>query len=61
MLTFKKNELPDLNFNKAIKNPIAIECIQINEPFKVETLEGVMIGKKGDWLMIWGICLNVFL
>ena len=52
MLTFKKDNIPDLNFKKAMKKPIAIRCIQIDEPFKVETLEGTMIGKKGDWLMI---------
>jgi len=52
MLTFKPHELPNLNFKKAVKKPIAIQCIQINEPFIVETLEGVMKGKKGDWLMI---------
>ena len=52
MLTFKKDNIPDLDFKKAMKKPIAIRCIQIDEPFKVETLEGTMKGKKGDWLMI---------
>lgn len=52
MLTFKKDKVPDINFKKAMKKPIAIKCIQINEPFMVETLEGVMKGKKGDWLMV---------
>lgn len=52
MLTFKKNTIPDLEFNKAIKKPLPIKCIQINEPFVVETLEGKMKGKKGDWLMV---------
>ena len=52
MRTFKKDNIPNLNFKKAMKKPIAIRCIQIDEPFKVETLEGTMIGKKGDWLMI---------
>ena len=52
MRTFKKNSIPDLNYKKAIKKPIAIQCIQINEPFQVETLEGIMHGKKDDWLMI---------
>jgi len=28
------------------------EAVRMNEPFRVETLEGVMEGKAGDWLMI---------
>ena len=36
----------------AVKKPIPIKCIQIKEPFTVETLEGTMKGKKGDWLMV---------
>ena len=52
MIQFKQNEVPDLNFKKAIKKPIPIKCIQINEPFEVQTMEGVMKGKKGDWLMV---------
>ena len=52
MLTFKKNNIPDLAFKKAIKKTIAIKCIQIDEPFMVETIEGTMNGKKGDWLMV---------
>jgi hypothetical protein len=52
MLTFKKNDIPNLKFRRAIKKPIAIRCIQIDEPFKVETLEGTMQGQKGDWLMV---------
>ncbi len=52
MLTFKKHTIPDLEFKKAIKKPIAIQCIQIDEPFQVETMEGTMKGKKGDWLIV---------
>lgn len=52
MLTFKKHTIPDLEFKKAIKKPIAIRCIQIDEPFLVETLEGEMKGKNGDWLIV---------
>ena len=29
-----------------------MRCIQIHEPFQVETMEGIMQGKAGDWLMI---------
>jgi len=52
MRKFKKGTIPDLEYKKAIKKPIPVRCIQINEPFEVETLEGVMKGKPGDWLMI---------
>ena len=52
MLTFKKNKIPELNFKKAVKKPIPIKCVQIDEPFLVETMEGELKGKKGDWLMV---------
>ena len=52
MIQFKQNEVPDLDFIKAVKKPIPIRCLQINEPFEVHTLEGIMKGKKGDWLMV---------
>ena len=52
MLIFKHHNVPDLNFKKAVKKPIAIKCFQINEPFEVQTMEGIMKGKKGDWLMV---------
>ena len=52
MLRFKKTAPPDLAFKKALKKPIPIKCIQINEPFEVYTMEGVMQGKPGDWLMV---------
>lgn len=52
MLKFKQFDTPSFSFKKAIKKPIPINCIQIDEPFEVETLEGNMTGKKGDWLMV---------
>jgi hypothetical protein len=52
MKKFKKGTVPEFVYKKAIKKPIAVRCIQINEPFEVETLEGVMTGQPGDWLMI---------
>ncbi|MEP7254385.1 MAG: hypothetical protein ABI666_01350 [Ferruginibacter sp.] len=52
MKKFKKGIVPDLAFKKAIKKPIPVRCIQINEPFEVQTLEGIMKGQPGDWLMI---------
>jgi len=52
MLTFKNFEVPDLDFSEAIKKPIPVKCIQIHEPFLVETIEGEMQGQSGDWLMV---------
>jgi hypothetical protein len=33
------------------KLPVAVEAKQINEAFRVCTLEGIMKGKAGDYLM----------
>ena len=52
MLIIKKDALPPLPFMQAVKKPIPVKCVQINEPFKVETMEGVLEGKAGDYLMI---------
>ena len=48
----KNGVVPELEFNKAIKKPIAVKCIQMVESFEVETKEGLMKGAPGDWLMI---------
>jgi hypothetical protein len=52
MLVFKKDTIPELPFQQAVKKPIPVKCIQINEPFTVETMEGLMKGKAGDYLII---------
>lgn len=52
MLQFKKTVPPDLAFKKALKKPIPIRCVQLHEPFEVHTLEGIMKGNAGDWLMV---------
>ena len=52
MKKFVSNILPDIEFKEAVKKPIKVRCAQINEPFEVDTLEGKMIGQKGDWLMV---------
>lgn len=33
------------------KKPIPISAVQIDEEFEVETMEGIMRGKPGDYLM----------
>jgi hypothetical protein len=52
MLAFKDGELPDYFFRQAVKKPIPIRCVQIHEAFTVETKEGKMQGKPGDYLLI---------
>ena len=52
MKKFKQHQIPNFDFNKAVKKPIPIQCFQIDEDFEVETMEGVMKGKRGDWLMV---------
>ena len=52
MKKFKQHQVPNFDFSKAVKKPIPIQCFQIDEAFEVETMEGVMKGKKGDWLMV---------
>ena len=52
MLQFKETAPTDLDFKEALKKPIPIKCVQIDEPFEVLTMEGVMQGKAGDWLMV---------
>ncbi|MGI9548182.1 MAG: PGDYG domain-containing protein [Flavobacteriaceae bacterium] len=52
MRVFKKDQVPDLDFKEAVKKPIPVRCVQIHEPFSVETMEGLMQGKPGDWLMV---------
>lgn len=52
MTHFKKGQIPDLDFREAVKKPIPVRCIQLHEPFTVETMEGTLSGKAGDWLMV---------
>jgi hypothetical protein len=52
MLRFKADSIPELKFKEAVKKPIRIRCVQIQEPFEVETMEGNLKGKAGDWLMV---------
>jgi hypothetical protein len=66
MKQFNKGTLPDLKFKTAIKKPIPMCCCQIHEDFEVETAEGTMHGKAGDWLIVgvkgemWSITDEVF-
>lgn len=33
------------------KKPVTIEAVQLTERIEIETLEGVMVGNPGDWLI----------
>lgn len=48
---FPMNADPGVEFQKAVKKPIPVDCVQIHDPFEVESLEGLVRGKPGDWLM----------
>lgn len=52
MQRFKTYDQPDLPFRKAVKKPIPINCVQMKEDFEVETAEGTLRGKAGDYLMM---------
>lgn len=47
---FKDHKAPGVVFKPALKTQ-PVDAAQIDEPFEVETLEGTMQGKKGDYLM----------
>ena len=48
---FTQNKEWNLDFETVKKKAIPVEAVQIDEPFEVETIEGVMRGKPGDYLM----------
>lgn len=51
MLTFETFDQPT-GMKPCRKKPIIVHCQQINEPFRVNTLEGnYKQGKAGDYLM----------
>jgi hypothetical protein len=52
MLKFKSETLVWKDFPQHTKRPLTIRAKQIFEEFEVETLEGIMRGKAGDYLVI---------
>ena len=50
MKTFSKSSYIT-GFSSYRKKPVLVGAMQVNEPFQVETLEGVMEGKAGDYLI----------
>ena len=53
MIKIKKDdpEIHKLFKTEFVKRPVVVKAIRMPEDFEVETLEGVMRGKKGDWLI----------
>lgn len=51
VLTFGTFEKPQMEFNKAVKKPVPVEAKQMDKPFRVESLEGTVEGRVGDYLM----------
>ena len=39
-------------FKYVMKKPIKVKALEMEEDFVVQTLEGVLSGKKGDFLMM---------
>lgn len=52
MATFKKDNIPDLPWQRAVKKPIPVRVHQIEEDFTIETLEGTLKAKAGDYLVV---------
>jgi hypothetical protein len=44
--------LEQQGFSRYKKKPIVVYAKEMDKPFAVKTLEGVMTGKKGDFLVI---------
>ncbi|MEM7573443.1 MAG: patatin-like phospholipase family protein [Bacteroidota bacterium] len=51
-LLFNTYDTPDLPFKKAVKKAIPIQYCKMDEPFLVNTLEGIHSGEAGDYLVI---------
>jgi hypothetical protein len=39
------------DYKRARKSRIVLRCVQMAEPFRVESVDGYEYGKPGDWLM----------
>ena len=52
VLEIDGEKIHNLIFKNVRKRPVEVKCCRIGQPFKVATLEGVMQGKAGDWLVV---------
>lgn len=48
---FTPNRDWNLNFEQVRKKPVKVEAVQMKDAFEVESMEGIMRGKPGDYLM----------
>ncbi len=52
MKSYKSKEDLNMPLVNAVKKPVMIQCKQIHEEFEIHTMEGVMKGKAGDWVIV---------
>jgi len=52
MKRFTSENVKSLKCLTVRKKPVLVRALEIDEPFETETLEGVLQGKAGDFLMI---------
>lgn len=52
MKRFTSESVKNLQSLAVRKKPVVVRAIEMNEPFETETLEGVLQGKAGDFLII---------
>jgi len=52
MIKITKDTPTYFNFRAVYKEPVVFHAAQMDEPFEVETPEGIMTGKAGDYLML---------
>lgn len=48
----KPRQIFNLPFEKVRKRPVIVKAARLMRPFRVQTMEGIMEGKKGDMLII---------
>jgi len=51
VLRFSQTKKAKLEFEPVVKKQVPVHAVQIDEAFEVETMEGLMKGKPGDYLM----------
>ena len=52
MKKIQPEDLAALPHKMAVKKPIAIKVYEMHEPFEVQTMEGAVRGKAGDFIIV---------
>jgi len=47
----KPRQINNINLDSYRKKPVTVGARRIFKPFRVQTMEGIMEGKAGDWLI----------